>query len=72
MKKSILTEKQKLFLSLFSAQKIANKFYLTGGTALAEYYFPYRSSADLDFFSRNEIQIDEITAFIKSIKGKIG
>lgn len=69
--KSILTKKQKLFLELFSQQKlIADKFYLSGGTALCEYYIPYRLSEDLDFFSEDEVAVPEIIAFIKSLKEK--
>jgi len=54
MKRSILSDTQKLFLNLFSENKnLYNSFYLTGGTALCEYYIPYRYSEDLDFFSED-------------------
>lgn len=72
MIKSILSQKQKLFLSLFSQNiSLSRNFYLTGGTALAEFYIPYRYSEDLDFFSENEISLLPITVFLKSIKDKI-
>lgn len=71
-KSKILTETQKAFLKLFSTeQTISDKFYLTGGTALAEYYIPYRLSEDLDFFSEQEIDAQEVITFIKAIKDKI-
>ena len=54
-RQSILTETQKLFLTLLSENKfLSSKFYLTGGTALAGYYIPYRYSEDLDFFLRKK------------------
>lgn len=72
MKKKILDQKQKKFLSLFADEKrISNEFYLSGGTALAEFYIPYRLSEDLDFFSEKEVEIDEIITFLKSIKKKM-
>jgi predicted nucleotidyltransferase component of viral defense system len=70
--KSILTKKQKLFLSLLAKDKaIADAFYLTGGTALGEFYIPFRYSEDLDFFSEKEIDLPAITVFIKSIKNSL-
>lgn len=73
MVKSILTEKQILFLSLLAkGKKLSEKFYLTGGTALCEFYIPYRYSEDLDFFSEEEIDILTITTFLKSVKRQLG
>lgn len=72
-KTSILTSRQKQFLQLFGKKKsFSNQFYLTGGTALAAFYIPYRFSEDLDFFSEKEVQVDAITVFIRSIKEKLG
>ena len=52
MEQSILTPNQKKLLGVIvSNPKITNRFYLTGGTALAEFYFQHRLSEDLDFFS---------------------
>ncbi|MBD3366360.1 hypothetical protein GF360_03425 [candidate division WWE3 bacterium] len=70
---SLLTKQQKKFLHLFSQEKLLTKrFYLTGGTALIEYYIPYRYSDDLDFFSEAEINIDAVLTFFKSIKKELG
>jgi predicted nucleotidyltransferase component of viral defense system len=33
---------------------LSKNYYLTGGTALSEYYLHHRLSEDLDFFSENE------------------
>ena len=69
---SILTKTQQLFLELLGKQPFSKKFYLSGGTALAGFYIPYRFSEDLDFFSEEEVKVDEITAFLQSIKGALG
>jgi len=68
----ILNPEQTNFLALFAKEKISNHFYLTGGTALCEFYIPYRYSEDLDFFSEDEIKTDEIIAFLKKTKDKAG
>jgi len=47
----LLTALQKEFLSVFSGLSDQAQFYLTGGTALAEYYLGHRLSFDLDFFT---------------------
>ncbi|MDP2649490.1 MAG: nucleotidyl transferase AbiEii/AbiGii toxin family protein [bacterium] len=73
MAQSILTQKQQKFLSLFSQKRdLAKLFYLTGGTALSEYYLHHRESDDLDFFSEEEVNILGIQTFLKSIKKELG
>jgi len=67
----ILTQIQKEFLNFFAKSKLSEEFYLTGGTALAEYYIPYRNSEDLDFFSEEEISKEAIVVFLRSIKRKL-
>lgn len=71
-KPKILTKTQQAFLKLFGKTALSQKFYLSGGTALTEFYIPYRLSEDLDFFSEQGVQIDELIAFITSIKVKLG
>lgn len=72
-KPSALNENEKTFLKLFGQEKrLSKKFYLTGGTALASFYLPYRLSEDLDFFSENEIKLEALTVFLRSHKKKIG
>lgn len=72
MQKTVLTPTQINFLSLFGQEKlISEKFYLSGGTALCEFYIPYRLSDDLDFFSENEVDIEEVVTFIRSIKNRL-
>lgn len=45
------TALQDRFLALFFTNALANSFYLTGGTALARFYFHHRESIDLDLFT---------------------
>ena len=49
--KGIITKFQKEFLVSFSKVKDSNLFYLTGGTALADFYLGHRISFDLDIFT---------------------
>jgi hypothetical protein len=49
--KGLLTPIQNSFLALFAQIPDQSQFYLTGGTALAEYYLGHRLSYDLDFFT---------------------
>lgn len=71
MAKTILTNQQQLLLNLISQQKdLVNSFYLSGGTALAEYYLQHRLSEDLDFFSLEEVEPMNIQVNLKSIQDK--
>lgn len=73
MAKTILTDKQILLLGLISQQKdIVNNFYLSGGTALAEYYLQHRLSEDLDFFSLEEVDPMNIQVSLKSFQKEAG
>ncbi len=49
--KGLLTPVQEAFLRLFSGLPDQEWFYLTGGTALAEFYLGHRLSFDLDLFT---------------------
>lgn len=68
MGQKTLTDTQKTII-----QKVANEpkladFYLTGGTALAAFYFHHRISDDLDFFSFNEPDTFLIHEFVNKLK----
>jgi predicted nucleotidyltransferase component of viral defense system len=52
--KGIISEIQKRILSSFQKIPDSSSFYLTGGTALAEFYFGHRKSYDLDLFTAEE------------------
>ncbi len=49
--KGIITDFQKELLIFLSKLPDMERFYLTGGTALAEFYFGHRRSYDLDIFT---------------------
>mgnify|MGYP001580647148 FL=1 len=68
---SILSENQKRLLTVLSREKsICDNFYLTGGTALAEFYLEHRRSEDLDFFSENEFEATAISVLLRQIQEK--
>src|SRR3989344_8952533 len=73
MGKSILTPKQFNFLECMQQEKsITRNFYLTGETALAEFYLLHRLSEDIDFFSEHhEVNTDAVDAFLKKISPKL-
>lgn len=52
--KGIVSEIQKRILGSFQKGADASYFYLTGGTALAEFYLGHRKSYDLDLFTAEE------------------
>lgn len=69
MGKSILTAKQSHFLELIQKEpQITKRFYLTGGTALSEFYLQHRLSYDIDLFTEKE-EVDQrlIDSFLKKI-----
>jgi len=66
---SILSDNQKNILLLLSKEKIiSDNFYLSGGTALAEFYLNHRLSEDLDFFSEKEFNPEAISTIFKKIQ----
>lgn len=66
---TVISENQKNLLTLFDReQSLFKRFYLTGGTALAEFYLKHRYSEDLDFFSEEEFSLLPIEAFIKKVE----
>ena len=73
MEKTILTPKQSHFLELAQSEsQITKRFYLTGGSALSEFYLHHRLSEDLDFFTEKEEVDQRITnAFLKKIAAKL-
>ncbi len=49
-----------------TSEIITNNFYLTGGTALSEFYLQHRLSEDLDFFSEQKLPETEIFQWVKN------
>jgi hypothetical protein len=52
--KGIISAIQKRIIECFKLSADASSFYLSGGTALAEFYLGHRKSYDLDFFTPEE------------------
>ncbi|MDO8514931.1 MAG: nucleotidyl transferase AbiEii/AbiGii toxin family protein [bacterium] len=72
MAKTILNPVQKQILAQLAKNKIfGSNFYLSGGTALSEFYLHHRFSEDLDFFSENEIDITWLNSLAKKISKEI-
>ncbi len=73
MGKNILTSKQLEFLELIQSYKqITKAFYLTGGTALSQFYLHHRYSEDVDLFSENkEVNHLLIDSFLKKVSEKL-
>lgn len=72
MAKTILNPFQQKVLQIFKTSVLTKKFYLSGGTALAEFYLQHRRSEDLDFFTQEELDLDELKKFINLIAKKTG
>lgn len=51
---SLLSPIQRDFLEAFFVGETGQRFFLTGGTALAEYYFHHRLSEDIDLFTTHD------------------
>lgn len=70
---TILSKKQQELLDLIGRDKnLCQSFYLTGGTALAEFYLHHRYSEDLDFFSEHEFEPQSVSVFWQKIKQTVG
>lgn len=71
--KTILSVKQRKLLKILSGNKfVCDFFYLTGGTALSEFYLHHRFSEDLDFFSEREFDPQDIFVILKSVQKQAG
>ncbi|MFA6171095.1 MAG: nucleotidyl transferase AbiEii/AbiGii toxin family protein [Patescibacteria group bacterium] len=73
MAETILSANQlKILEAIGNDNEICRRFYLTGGTALAEYYLKHRLSEDLDFFSEKEFGLQAISVFFAKNKKRLG
>ena len=73
MAKTILTPTQFKVLELLAQEKrITSTFYLTGGTALSEFYLQHRLSEDLDLFTEiAEVEPKVVESFLKKISPQL-
>lgn len=74
MGKTILAAKQFEFLEFVSQNsQITNRFYLTGGTALAEFYLKHRLSEDIDLFIEDkEVEPMLVESFLQKASKELG
>lgn len=74
MEQSILTPAQQHVLELLGSHTVlAPQFYLSGGTALAEFYLKHRYSDDLDFFTdTKDFPQLEIEQFARDVQTTLG
>lgn len=64
---------QDVFLEKFFVSKFTPLFYLTGGTALARFYFHHRESVDVDLFSNEQsLDMDDVNRTIQRIGKDLG
>lgn len=71
---NILSKHQKRVLELIAREDyFAKRFYLAGGTALAEFYLQHRLSEDLDLFcEKQEVNSIPILRFFEQYKKTLG
>lgn len=73
MGQSIFTAKQSHFLELAKKDSwLTKNFFLSGGTALSEFYLHHRLSKDLGFFSQKEMSHRSIRSFLRKVSPKLG
>lgn len=70
--KGILTPIQQAALTLFATLPDQERFYLTGGTALAEFFLGHRLSFDLDLFTAEEALVVPFSRHLESAYLKRG
>lgn len=66
-----LNSLQSQTLDLFSRSFLRDKFYWTGGTLLSLVYLQHRRSNDLDFFSDEPFNYNQIIGFIRNLKKEL-
>lgn len=65
--KTLLNKAQQDFLHRFKKSRLGSRFFLSGGTALAEFYLCHRISEDLDFFCGEEFSLTSIEELAKRL-----
>lgn len=70
--KGLLTPIQRTFLAAFAEIADQAQFYLTGGTALAEFYLGHRLSFDVDFFTGEQELILPVSYQIEALATQRG
>lgn len=67
----VISKEQKVILKELGQSPLREKFYWTGGTALAFFYLQHRKSYDIDLFSDVTFQYTDIIPFVQKIKERL-
>ena len=68
---TVLSDFQRQAVTLFKKSILAQSFYLAGGTALAEFYLQHRKSEDLDWFTQDELNLEDLKRFSGKLQNLI-
>lgn len=68
---SRLTPLQWQVLNQFFSSPVSAPFFLTGGTALAGFYFGHRTSVDLDLFTLQSLDHTALKSHLNTIAGQL-
>lgn len=68
----VLTADQEMALRVLGESELKDRFYWSGGTALAFCYLKHRGSVDVDFFSGERFVFDDLMGFVEMFKKKSG
>jgi len=71
MTNEVLTPLQAAFLERFFASQVGQRFFLTGGTALAAFYLHHRRSEDLDLFTLDDLALREADILVRRIAAQL-
>lgn len=69
---NILTPSQITFIEHFGKSSLSEAFYLTGGTALGEFFLQHRYSDDLDFFTDQPALVPQVLPVLEKIVQQSG
>jgi hypothetical protein len=62
-----LTCAQRLFLGRLAGTALADRFYLSGGTALSAFHLRHRKSDDLDLFTREPVDTRAVLQLVNAV-----
>ncbi len=68
----VLTDRQRAAMAFIAKEDGLRSFYLSGGTALAAFYFQHRYSDDLDFFTDQPVDDLFLSDFIGRLSNELG
>lgn len=67
-----LTDHQRAVIDVLADSPLREKFYWTGGTALAYFYLRHRLSFDVDLFSSEKAELSQVLSVIREIARRCG